>query len=476
MRRRPAVALATALLLAAGAAPAPAEPGDPAGTPAPGSAGIGDAYFPQDGNGGYDVRHYDVHVSTAIADGRLTGRTTVTATATEPLAGFQLDLLLPATSVRVDGRRAAFSRPNRHELRVVPASPITAGQSFRVQVQYAGRPGEVAWGGERAWVANRHEIVTMGEPHMAAWWFPANDHPRDKATFDISVRVPRGRQAVSNGRLLERTNGRRWTVFHWRARDPMATYLAFFAAGDFAVERGRTATGTPYLLAVSERLAPGERRRAAAMLRRTPRVQAWLERWLGPYPFGSTGGLVTSLHPGFALENQTRPTYPYLGGAGQDWIVAHELAHQWFGDSVSVHDWRDIWLNEGLATWFETLWDDYGGSQSMHDWLVSTWQSHAADASFWDLPVGDPGRTRLFDEAVYIRGAMTVEALRQRIGATAFDTLLRRWVAERRHGTGATADFVALAEEVSGEDLAGFFTAWLATPDRPARTAENGLA
>ena len=130
--------------------------------------------------------------------------TTVTATATEPLAGFHLDLLLPATSVRVDGRRAAFSRPNRHELRVVPASPIAAGQSFRVQVQYTGRPGEVAWGGERAWVANRHEIVTMGEPHMAAWWFPANDHPRDKATFDISVRVPRGRHAVSNGRLLER--------------------------------------------------------------------------------------------------------------------------------------------------------------------------------------------------------------------------------------------------------------------------------
>jgi aminopeptidase N len=474
VRRRPAAALAAALLVLVGAGPAPAAHRDAA--PGPGGAGIGDPYFPRDGNGGYDVAHYAVHVTTAITDGRIAGRTTVTATATRDLSSFHLDLLLPVTSVRVDGRPARFRRPDRHELRVTPAAPIRAGRTFRVRVTYAGRPGRIAWGGERAWLANRHEIVTMGQPHMAAWWFPANDHPRDKARFDVSIRVPRGRQAVSNGGLHARTVGRRWTVFHWRARDPMATYLAFFAAGDFALERGRTAAGTPYVLAVSERLDPAERRRALALLRRTPVVQAWLERRLGRYPFRWTGGLVTSLRPGFALENQTRPTYPSLGGAGQDWIVAHELAHQWLGDSVSVRSWRDIWLNEGLATWFEVRWDDFGGSASMAEWLSSTWESHADDPSFWDLPVDDPGRTRLFDEAVYVRGAMTVQALRNRIGGTAVDTLLRRWVAERRHGTGATADFVALAEEVSGEDLTGFFTAWLRSPERPARTAGNGLA
>ena len=474
MRLRPAAVLAAALLVLAGAGAAPAAPvADP---PTPGAPGIGDPYFPRDGNGGYDVRHYDVHVTTAIADGRLTGRTTITATATQDLASFHLDLLLPARSVRVDGRPATFRRPDRHELRVTPARPVPAGRTFRVDVTYGGRPGKVWWGGERAWLANRREIVTMGQPHMAAWWFPANDHPRDKATFDITVRVPRGRQGVSNGRLVERTAGRRWSRFHWRQADPMATYLAFFAAGDFTLERGRTAAGTPYVLAVSERLAPAERRRAMALLRRTPTVQAWLERHLGRYPFRSTGGLVTSLDPGFALENQTRPTYPYLGGAGQDWIVAHELAHQWFGDSVSLQSWRDIWLNEGLATWFEVRWDDAGGSASMAEWLDATWESHADDASFWALPVDDPGRNRLFDEAVYVRGAMTVQALRNRIGATAFDALLRRWVSERRFGSGTTADFVALAGDVSGEDLGGFFTAWLSTPERPARTADNGLA
>ena len=155
----------------------------------------------------------------------------------------------------------------------------------------------------------------MGQPHIAPWWFPANDHPRDKATFDLHVRVPRGREAVANGRLVGRDVGRDWTSWHWRSRQPMAPYLAFFAAGDFRLERG-TAGGTPYVLAVSERLTAPQQRGALALMRRTPRVLAWLEHRLGDYPFDSTGGLTTSLHPGFALENQTRPTYPYVGGAG----------------------------------------------------------------------------------------------------------------------------------------------------------------
>jgi aminopeptidase N len=314
----------------------------------------------------------------------------------------------------------------------------------------------------------------MGQPHIAPWWSPANDHPRDKATFDLHVRVPRGREAVSNGRLVGRDVGRDSTSWHWRSRQPMAPYLAFFAAGDFRLERG-TAGDTPYVLAVSERLTAAQQRRALALMRRTPRVLAWLEHRLGDYPFDSTGGLTTSLRPGFALENQTRPTYPYVGGPGQDWLVAHELAHQWFGDAVSVHGWRDIWLNEGIATWLELLWDHNRGFASPQGWLEASWESRAADASFWSLTIADPGPNRLFDDAVYERGAMTVQALRHRLGGEAFGILLRRWVAERRHGTGSTEDFTALAEEVSGQELTGFFDAWLRTPDRPAATVENGL-
>jgi aminopeptidase N len=469
VRRTGAAALAVLVLLAgAGSSGAvPAEPG-------PGAAGIGDAYFPHDGNGGYDVAHYEVHVRMGLRSGLLTGHTFLTVTATQDLSSFQLDLVLPTDRVLVDGVPARFTRPDRHEVRVVPARAIASGRRFRVRVDYHGRPGPTSYGGERPWVGNTREVVAMGEPHIAPWWFPANDHPRDKATFDLHVRVPRGKQAVANGRLVGRVVGRDWTSWHWRSRQPMAPYLAFFAAGDFRLERG-TAGGTPYVLAVSERLTPAQQRRALALMRRTPKVLAWLEHRLGDYPFDSTGGLTTSLHPGFALENQTRPTYPYVGGAGQDWLVAHELAHQWFGDAVSVHGWRDIWLNEGIATWLEVLWDHNRGFASPQEWLRASWESRDADASFWNLTIADPGRTRMFDDAVYERGAMATQALRHRLGAAAFGTLLRRWVAERRYGTGSTEDFTALAESVSGQDLTGFFDAWLRTPDRPAATVENGL-
>jgi len=229
-----ATAALTTLVLLGGAGGSTAVPVGPT----PGAAGIGDAYFPRDGNGGYDVAHYEVHVRMALRSGRLTGRTFLTVTATQDLSSFHLDLVLPTDRVLVDGVRASVTRPDRHEVRVVPAEPIAAGRRFRVRVDYHGRPGLAAYGGERPWPGNAGEVVAMGQPHIAPWWFPANDHPRDKATFDLQVRVPRGREAVANGRLVGRRVGRDWTTWHWRMSQPMASYLAFFAAGRFRVQSG----------------------------------------------------------------------------------------------------------------------------------------------------------------------------------------------------------------------------------------------
>ena len=188
----------------------------------------------------------------------------------------------------------------------------------------------------------------MNQPHMAPWWFPANDHPLDKALVDIAITVPRGKQVIANGRLVKRIARGDTTTYRWRADEPMVPYLAFFAAGRFEVSKG-TEDGLPWLVAVSQRLAPSVRRDSMELMEKTPGIVSWLETRLGDYPFGQTGGLTTSLQPGFALENQTRPTYPVLGTGGLSTVV-HELAHQWFGDSVAVHGWRDIWLNEGFAT------------------------------------------------------------------------------------------------------------------------------
>lgn len=438
-----------------------------------GASGIGDPYFPLDGNGGIDVRHYGIDVAYDFATGRLRGRTTLTLTATQTLRSFGLDFLLPVTGVRVDGKRATVRTPGRHEVRIAPRRVLAAGTTHRVTVRYAGRPGAWSYLGERNWLASGDEVVTMNQPHMAPWWFPANDHPADKATYDITVRVPRGRQVVANGVLAGKRRVGDDVRWHWRARDPMASYLAFFAAGDFVVDRGH-ADGRPFAFAVSRGLPRQERATAMRWLRRTPGIVRWLEGEVGTYPFEATGGLVTSLGVGFALENQTRPTYPFAGAP--DWLLVHELSHQWFGDSVAVRRWSDIWLNEGLATYFEQRWAETHGGQSAVAWLEQMYGVRGPQDSFWTVRVDDPGADRIFDGAVYTRGGMAMVALRRVIGHEAFATLLRRWVGERAGGHGTTAEFVALAEEVSGRQLGSFFDAWLSTPRRPDATAANGLA
>ncbi|NUR08276.1 MAG: M1 family metallopeptidase [Nocardioidaceae bacterium] len=475
--RRPAALVAVlasavvASLLTVSSAPASSVPA----TPVAGAAGAGDAYFPQDGNGGYDVVHYDIHDSYRIRTGALHGWTDVTATATQDLSSFHLDLVLTPTAVTVDGVPATYAKPSRHELRVTPANPVAAGSSFVVRVHYHGSPAALGYAGERPFFREDDEALATNEPHIAPWWFPANDHPTDKATYDLAVRVHRDRQVISNGSLLGRTTTGDWTTWRWRMTRPMASYLAYFVAGRYRIERGND-RGRAWLNAVSRWFPRAQQDSALRLLRRSPAYVRWLETQFGPYPFGSTGGVVSSVFTGFALENQGRPTYPFLGsGPDARSTVVHELAHQWFGDLVSVRRWRDIWLNEGFATWAEWRYAETHGGPTAQTRLLRAYAGLPADRRFWRLVVANPGPQRLFDQPVYVRGAMALQALRHRIGTTAFLGLLRAWTTEHADGTATIPQFQALAEQRTGLDLDGFFTAWLHAGRKPARTAANGL-
>jgi aminopeptidase N len=255
----------------------------------------------------------------------------------------------------------------------------------------------------------------------------------------------------------------------------MATYLAFFAAGHFAVTRGVTADGIPWVDAVSRQGSDREQRDAQHMVAMTPALLTWLASRLGDYPFAQAGGVITSLDVGFSLETQTRPVYGFFVPLGYTPLLVHELAHQWFGDAVSVQRWQDVWLNEGFATFMQWMYAEDHGGPSAQDQLRSSFASHPDGDEYWSLPVRRPDPDDLFADQVYERGAMTIQALRTVIGDEAFWKVLHTWVDEHRFGNATTEDFVALAERVSGQDLTTFFKVWLTAAAQPERDAANGL-
>ncbi|MGH3988176.1 MAG: M1 family metallopeptidase [Pseudonocardiaceae bacterium] len=453
-------------------APGASGPAADAGRPVAGADGIGDPYFPRAGNGGYDVTGYDIQIRYDPATDRLEGDTTITARATESLSRFNLDLRLAASAVTVDDQPAEI-RQIGGELQVTPAQPVRAGQPMVVRVDYAGVPSDITDGdgAAEAWVRTADGAVAVGEPESAAWWYPSNDHPSDKATVAVTATVPAGVEAISNGALLGGPEPVEpgWEKWRWQATEPMTTYLAFVAIGQYDIVRRDTPYG-PYLAAYAQGLDPDIAAAARASVERTPEITGFLTEIFGPYPFSNLGGVVPDAPTmGFALENQTRPVYgPVFFGSGADIeVVVHELAHQWFGNSVSMRQWRDIWLNEGFATYAEWLYAERTGGASAQQTAALRYARLPADADFWRIPPGDPGAARVLDGPVYSRGAMALQALRVAVGDEDFFTALRTWATERRDGNGSVADFLAVVERVSGEQVDDVAQAWLFKPTKP---------
>ncbi|MEV0924736.1 M1 family metallopeptidase [Streptomyces spongiicola] len=463
-------ALSASLLLLVPASAAAGGPGrSPGDGAAPGAPGIGDPYYPASGNGGYDVSHYDLRLRYRPATDLLEGTATIIATALEDLTRFNLDFGLTVSEVRVNGREAAFTRSGDHELEVTPVTPLRKNRTVPVVVRYAGKPSELKIGGWTAWHRTPDGGVAAQEPASAVWWFPSNDHPLDKATFDISVAVPDGTQAISNGVLRSRSSRLGWTRWNWRSDRPQATYLATLAVGRFDITTDTTANGLPVLNAYSRDL--GDNAGAArASVERTAEVVEWLEGVFGPYPFNALGGYVPNVPSGYALETQTRPFYSprqFAAGANVS-VVVHEMAHQWYGDSVSVKGWRDIWINEGFARYSQWLWSEKEGEGTAQELADHVYALRPADDPFWTVKPGDPGPDRQFDLAVYDRGALALQVLRNKIGDEDFFTVLRGWPAEYADGNASVGDFVAYAERISGRQLAALFDTWLYQPSKPA--------
>jgi len=683
MRRRLALLAAVVTLLASSPSVGLAAP--PQFTP--GAPGIGDPYYPLDGNGGYDISHYDLALAYDPATDQLNGIATITAKATQNLSSFNLDFVgLHLRSLTVDGSNAPTSR-DAHELTVRLPRGIRTGSNFTVVATYDGVPQSLEDLGLSGFIPTDDGVIVMGEPHGAATWFPANDHPRDKASFTFHVSAPQALKVIANGVLTGQATAGGRTTWTWDAPEPMNTYLAFMAIGNFDVhayeanglkfwdaidpklivaaasispiagtrflwsqmadgsykrltrlidvppgggqltfkvnrdtEEGwdflfvesRTAGGedwttlpdanghttqdvgacpynydgqnpflahylTPVLVdpgdpstpdddfyscdpvgssgawyaaagtsdgwedwrillanptasTVQKEISiayasdgsvqwngvaldavvvstgqgttsfepdadpldgwviqpdppagtppnantwtfadfvpdrPGRGVAAQKSLDLEPAVLQYESTKFGRYPFTGAGGVVDNVFVFFALENQTRPTYsPFFfdGDEPTPFVIVHENAHQWFGDSLSVDTWKEIWLNEGFATYAEWLWDEDHGQASAEDNYEGWAQNVPPDDPFWDLAIGDPSPEFQFDFQIYARGALTLHALRREVGDKKFFEILKTWAATHAGGTVTTEQFIALASQVAKKDLHPLFAMWL---------------
>ena len=429
----------------------------------PGSPGLGDPFFPDAGNGGYDVTHYGLTLAYEPSTNQLSGTAEIRATATQNLSRFDLDLRgFSISRLLVNGQPASSTRDGVQELVVTPARGLPAGSTFTVVIDYAGTPAVVTDPDQsiEGWVPTDDGAYVVGEPQGSPAWYPVNDNPRDKATFDFAVTVPAGLTVMANGVLVSSTTAAQKTTWVWHESDPMAPYLATATVGRFDLTVSSTSAGVPSYVAVDPQLPKGQ------VLGQLPAIVDFFTQLYGPYPFDAVGAIVDSAkNVGYALETQTKPVFDRMP---DETGLVHELSHMWFGDSVTLTTWPDIWLHEGFATWSEWIWSEHQGNKSAAQFLKQLLNNPPQDTAFWTPPPGAPGTpVLLFNGTIYNRGAMTLEALREKIGDATFVSLMRTWAAQHRHGNVTTAQFIALAEQLSGTDLSHFFDVWLFRPEKP---------
>ncbi len=424
--------------------------------------GLGDRNFPGLGAPGLDTVHYDVTLRYDRTGNALVGVLALDLRTTEQLDELSLDAgaELRIGKVELDGNPVG-SEHRLDELIVRPSAPLAAGSAHRLDVQWSVNPEPFSSpiGFDIGWFPTEGGSYVLDEPNGLHHWMPANDHPTDKATWAITVDVPEGVTAVANGSLAEhrRDGGReRWT---WSVDEPISTYLVLVVTGDYELIDGASPEGVPLSHAVLRSAADDPQ--VVSALDGTGEMVDHLAALFGPYPFRSYGLVIADSDPQLAMETQTRSLFSAYGMLGEG-VLVHELAHQWFGDSVTLGSWSDTWLNEGFATYAEWLWTEQRGGPSTRD------QAQRFLGAPWRSVPADPPITEMFDSSVYFGGALALQALRSEVGDVAFFEILHQWAETRRHATGTTAAFEALAAEVSGQDLTALFAAWLHRTPAPS--------
>jgi aminopeptidase N len=439
----------------------PTQPHTATPSPNQGADSLGDPLYPQMGNGGYDAQHYTIDLKVDVKKNFIDGTSTLAALATQTLSSFNLDFHgLDVSSVTVNASPADFKRA-ADELTITPVEALAPGQAFTVTVTYSGVPQAVADpsspGSPVGWFNDQSGIFVVSEVNGAMDWYPVNNHPSDKATYTFKITAPKPYVVAANGILKSETDNGDTQTYLWEESVPMASYLATLEIGDYKIV---TQTG-PNGLPIRNYFPPTDLAVATEATSLTSDMIAYYSTIFGPYPFEAYGIVVLPEDLGFAEEDQTLSVF------GQDMLdeitVAHELSHQWFGDSISLKSWQDIWLNEGFATYAEALWTEHTQGKTAGDqYMLDLYDKAKADSA-----PGTPAVADLFGESVYYRGAWVLHALRLKVGDAAFFKILHEYYARYAGKSAGTRDFIVVAQEVSGQDLKNFFNDWLYSDQIP---------
>jgi aminopeptidase N len=427
-----------------------------------------DPYLPANGNFGYRVSRYELELEYKVAINRLAGAATITAVALAALQSFTLDLsdALSVTKVSVNGKRPANFRSTRGKLHIALQDTLPAGAAMKISVRYGGTPRPIRslWG-EVGFEELTEGVLVAGQPNGAASWFPCDDHPSAKASFRIQITTESPYYALANGDLLSRRARAGMTTWTYEQAEPTSTYLVTLQIGAYA--RHRIAkNGVEMHAVLPERL----RDNFDSDFADQPKMMKLFVKLFGPYPLASGYTVVvTDDELEIPLEAQGISIFGanHCDGEGDsERLIAHELAHQWFGNSVTATRWRHIWLHEGFACYAEWLWSEHSGGRTADEWARHYHQRLVDSAQ--DLLLADPGPRDMFDDRVYKRGALTLHVLRHHIGDESFFALLRDWTTRYRHSTAVTDDFTGLAANYAHESLRPLWDAWLYSTQVPA--------
>jgi aminopeptidase N len=401
-----------------------------------------------------DVLHYDLDLSFVPGTASISGTATLTLEwGSDPDNVLNLDMIgMTVTAVRDGGGGAlSFSR-TATKLNITLSPTPVRGQVITVAVDYQGSPGN-------GFYVYTEASFTFTEPEDSRYWYPCHDVPWDKATLTLHGRVPAGNKLLGNGVLDSTTVEGGDPVYHWREDHPVATYLMAAAMGSYSI-----VTPSWSVTPLGWYVYPSHVAAAQAAFPNLDAMVSFYSTLLVPYPFDKY--FMAEGHFGGGMEHQscTLMGEPIvLAGLGYEWITAHELAHQWFGDLVTLADWQHIWLNEGFATFYEAVWqeDFYGAAKFNQRMLDSENEVFGWITTWGDHALLDPPPSYLFSRLEYYKGSWVLRMLRDLVSKPVFDAAVTDYLTTYAYGNATTDDFRAIMEAHYGAPLDWYFDQWL---------------